>query len=181
MTAAHHTTARDFITFAGLDHSREAIQRSTPNWLAVTIGTGVPAIGLPIIINALRSSGVQRWGAVAVELAHGLWWLDAGLAVACGLTAPFLMFKRQHHANESMNPVWLLPLVALEAAPLSGSRLAPHLANPADRMTLLVACHSLWACSVPVALSVLVIFAQAAPRGDGRLELAGSGPGRRPR
>jgi hypothetical protein len=62
----------------------------------------------------------------------------------------------------------------LEAATLGGGRLAPHLANPADRMALLVACDGLWACSVLVALSLLATFFQphraerAAPRGHGR-------------
>jgi tellurite resistance protein TehA-like permease len=158
MTAAHHTTAHDFIPSPSPDHAGEVIQPFTPSWFAVTIGTGVPAIGLATIIYALRSFGMQRWGAVALELAHGLWWLDAGLAVACGLTAPFLVFKRQGQTNASMNPVWLLPLIALEAATLGGSRLAAHLANPADRMALRVACDCLWACSVLVALSVLAIF-----------------------
>jgi hypothetical protein len=41
-------------------------------------------------------------------MAHGLWWLDVTLSVACGLLVPFLMFTQQDHSAEKMTAVWLL-------------------------------------------------------------------------
>jgi len=52
-----------------------------------------------------------------------------------------------------MTGVWLLPIVAA----VSGALLIPHL-PPSDGFTILVLCYTLWAFSVPVAMSILVIL-----------------------
>jgi tellurite resistance protein TehA-like permease len=68
------------------------------------------------------------------------------------------MFTRQNHSIESMTAVWLLPIVAAEVTAASGGLLAVHLASPAAAAHLLFFCYVLWAFSVPLALSVLVVL-----------------------
>lgn len=86
-----------------------------------------------------------------------LWTADAALAALIGLGVPFAMFTSQAHRLESMTGVWLLPIVASEVAAASAGLLVPHLAGPAA-LDVLLAGYVLWALSVPLALSVLVIL-----------------------
>lgn len=118
---------------------------------------GAIPMGLATLLNGLLVFGLPLWGEIAVTIARSLWWLDAALAVACGVLIPFLMFTRQDHSMEKMTAVWLLPIVAAEVAAASGGLLAQHL--PADEaFGVLVASYALWAFSVPLAMSILVIL-----------------------
>ncbi len=119
---------------------------------------GCIPMGLATIVNGVLSFGVARWGPGAVEIAQALWWLDAGLAMICGLVIPFMMFTRQDHSIDRMTAVWLLPVVAAEVAAVSGGLLAPHLNDVHQQLTVLIAGYALWACSVPLAMSLLVIL-----------------------
>jgi tellurite resistance protein TehA-like permease len=111
-------------------------------------------MGLATIINGLVIFGR---GKPAVWIAHGLWWLDVIMSVTCGLLVPFLMFTRQEHSIEKMTGVWLLPIVAPEVAAVSGALLVPQL-PPSEAFTVLILCYALWAFSVQVAMSILVIL-----------------------
>jgi C4-dicarboxylate transporter/malic acid transport protein len=124
----------------------------------VSMFFGCIPMGLATIVNGFLAFGVPRWGHVAVDIAHALWWLDAGLALLCGVAVPFLMFTRQSHGLEKMTAVWLLPVVACEVAAVSGGLLAPHLGDAGEQLTVLIASYALWACSVPLAMSILVIL-----------------------
>jgi tellurite resistance protein TehA-like permease len=84
--------------------------------------------------------------------------LDSGLSVLCGVVVPFLMFTRQTHAIDQMSAVWLLPVVAAEVAAVSGGLLAPYLVDSQDALIALVVSYVLWAFSVPLAMSILVIL-----------------------
>jgi C4-dicarboxylate transporter/malic acid transport protein len=119
---------------------------------------GCIPMGLATIINGLIAFGAPRWGQGAVDLAQALWWIDAAMALACGVAIPFMMFTRQSHSIERMTAVWLLPVVAAEVAAVSGGLLAPHMATAHDRITALIVSYALWACSVPLAMSILVIL-----------------------
>ena len=124
----------------------------------VSMFFGCIPMGLATIINGFLVFGVARWGHDAVDIAQVLWWLDAALALLCGIAVPFLMFTRQSHAIEQMTAVWLLPFVAAEVAAASGGLLAPHLVDARQQLTVLVGSYVLWACSVPLAMSILVIL-----------------------
>ena len=101
--------------------------------------------------------GIGLWGErAAVEVAQELWWADVAMSLVCGVAIPFMMFTRQRHAIDQMTAVWLLPVVAAEVAAASGGLLAPHLGASAD-FAVLVTSYVLWAYSVPIALSILVI------------------------
>ena len=150
-----------FCLFAGLyaarwllffDEAREIFAHAT---VSMSIGT-IP-MGLATLINGLLLFGLPRWGAAVLPLALGLWWLDVAMALACGVLIPYLMFTRQAHRIDQMTAVWLLPVVAAEVAAASGGLLVPHLAA-GEQFTVLVASYVLWAYSVPVALSLLVIL-----------------------
>jgi len=124
----------------------------------VSMFFGCIPIGLATIINGFLSFGLARWGHVALEIALVLWRLDAGLAVVCGVAIPFMMFTRQSHSMDQMTAVWLLPVVAAEVAAVSGGLLGPHLADVHQQLAVLIASYVLWACSVPLAMSILVIL-----------------------
>ncbi|RMP20784.1 C4-dicarboxylate transporter/malic acid transport protein, partial [Pseudomonas syringae pv. delphinii] len=207
--------------FTALASPREAIRQFTPNWFAVTMGTGILSLalaqlpgnvavlrdagealwflnvalfalfsvmyasrwllffdearqifghstvsmffgtipmGLATLINGLLVFGPARWGDAVVPVAEALWWLDVAMAMACGVLIPFMMFTRQEHSIEKMTAVWLLPVVAAEVAAACGGSLTAHLATTNAQFTVLITSYVLWAYSVPVALSILVIL-----------------------
>ena len=206
---------------AAIDSPREIVRQFTPNWFAVTMGTGILGLALAqlgslhvafhrlgegiwilatllfilscglyaarwilftgeakrifshsvvsmylgcipmalaTVINGILVFAVPHVGDAAVALAKTLWWIDAGLAVAVGITIPFLMFTRQIHSVEQMTAIWLLPVVACEVAASSAGLLAPHIADPQAALTVLAAGYVLWALSVPIAMSILVVL-----------------------
>jgi C4-dicarboxylate transporter/malic acid transport protein len=124
----------------------------------VSMFLGCIPMGLATIVNGFLAFGQARLGHVAIDIAAALWWLDSGLSVLCGVVVPFLMFTRQTHAIDQMSAVWLLPVVAAEVAAVSGGLLAPYLVDSQDALIALVVSYVLWAFSVPLAMSILVIL-----------------------
>lgn len=124
----------------------------------VSMFFGAIPMGLATIINGFLVFGTARWGQAAVGIAHGLWWLDVAMSIACGVTIPFMMITRQEHSIDRMTAVWLLPVVAAEVAAASGGLLVPHLAGAEPQLRILVLSYALWAFSVPLAMSILVIL-----------------------
>ena len=118
---------------------------------------GAIPMGLATILNGFLAFGIPLWGPAAVGIAEALWWIDAAMAVVCGVAVPFLMFTRQDHSVDRMTAVWLLPVVAAEVTAASGGLLAPHLAD-AGAFRILMLSYALWAFSVPVAMSILAIL-----------------------
>ncbi|MFJ3486024.1 TDT family transporter [Pseudomonas sp. NPDC090202] len=124
----------------------------------VSMFFGTIPMGLATIVNGFLAYGIGRWGDGMVTVAHVLWWVDVALAMACGVIIPFMMFTRQQHSIDQMTAVWLLPVVAAEVTAASGGLLAPHLADSAMQLRVLLTSYVLWAFSVPVAMSILVIL-----------------------
>lgn len=139
-----------------LSYPREAFRIFGHSQASMFLGT-VP-MGLATLINGLLIFGVPHWGQTAVNVAEGLWWVDAVMALACGVGIPYLMFTRQAHRLDQMTAVWLLPVVAAEVTAASGGLLVPHLLDVQAQGALILASYILWAYSVPVALSILVIL-----------------------
>ncbi len=130
-------------------YPREAARIFTHPVMPMFLGA-IP-MGLATIIN-----GTVLYGHSA-QTALLLWYVDAALSVAIGLAVPFAMVIRQAHKLEQMTAVWLLPIVAAEVAAASGAQIAPHLPGPVA-FNLLLGGYALWAFSMPLALSVLVIL-----------------------
>ena len=105
----------------------------------------------PVAVNEVAEARC-----VAV-VARALWQADAAMSVVCGLAIPYFMFTRQKHSMEKLTAVWPPPIVASEVAAASGGLLAPHLAAPEAFLTLILS-YVLWACSAPLAMSVLVLL-----------------------
>ena len=124
---------------------------------SMSMSLGCIPMGLATIVNGVVLFGIPAFGQALVPVAYGLWWLDAGLALACGIIVPFMMFTRQTHAPHQMTAIWLLPIVAAEVTAASGALLVPYLA-PADQLTVTLLSYCLWACSVPLALGLLVVL-----------------------
>ncbi len=118
---------------------------------------GAIPMGLATIVNGFLAFGLPLWGDVALSIAHPLWWVDVALSLASGLLVPFLMFTRQDHSMEKMTAVWLIPIVAAEVAAASGGILVPYLPD-AEAFNVLIISYALWAFSVPLAMSILVIL-----------------------
>jgi C4-dicarboxylate transporter/malic acid transport protein len=119
---------------------------------------GAIPMGLATIVNGFLAFGPDFLGTgLAVSIARALWQADAAMSVVCGLAVPYFMFTRQDHSMEKLTAVWLLPIVASEVAAASGGLLAPHLAAP-EAFLVLVLSYVLWACSVPLAMSILVLL-----------------------
>ena len=93
---------------------------------------GAVPMGLAAIINGFLVFGIARWGEAAVT--------------------------RQDHSIEKMTAVWLLPIVAAEVTASSAGLLVPYLANSHTALRMVVLGYALWAYSVPLAMSVLVIL-----------------------
>lgn len=120
---------------------------------------GAIPMGLVTIINGFLAFGIPLIGRdLAVGIAVPLWWADVAMSLACGLGIPFLMFTRHDHAMERMTAVWLLPIVAAEVAAASGAQLIPFLGDAHMALTVMMLSYALWAYSVPLALSLLVIL-----------------------
>lgn len=124
----------------------------------VSMFFGCIPMGLATIINGFLIYGIPHIGDTAVAIATTLWWIDVAMSLACGLAIPFMMFTRQSHSIDQMTGVWLLPIVASEVAAVSGGLLLPHIADAQTQLTVLMTSLVLWACSVPLAMSVLVIL-----------------------
>jgi C4-dicarboxylate transporter/malic acid transport protein len=118
---------------------------------------GAIPMGLATIIIGFLAFGEPLFGAIAVSFAHDLWWLDVLLSVVSGLLIPYLMVTRQEHRLETMTAVWLLPVVAAEVAAASGALLATHL-SAQDAFAIVILSYVLWAYSVPLAMSILVLL-----------------------
>ncbi len=118
---------------------------------------GAIPMGLATIVNGFIAFGPDLLGREAIAIAHALWWLDAAMSAVCGVAIPYFMFTRQEHSIEKLTAVWLLPIVACEVAAASAGLLAPHLATQ-DALLVLVLGYVLWACSVPLAMSILVLL-----------------------
>jgi C4-dicarboxylate transporter/malic acid transport protein len=118
---------------------------------------GAIPMGLATIVNGFLSFGVPMIGGTAISVAHALWWVDVAMSLACGLVVPYFMFTRQQHSIEKMTAVWLIPVVAAEVAAASGALLVPHL-SASEAFVVLVLGYGLWAYSVPLAMSILVLL-----------------------
>ena len=119
---------------------------------------GTVPMGLATIINGFLVFGLPRWGESMIDVAQLLWYVDVAMSIASGVLIPYLMFTRQEHAVDKMAAVWLLPVVACEVASVSGGLLAPHLIGAHAQFMTLIGSYVLWAMSVPVAMSILVIL-----------------------
>jgi tellurite resistance protein TehA-like permease len=152
-----------FVTFSALYAARWFLfyegARRIFGHSVVSMFFGAIPMGLATIINGFIAFGIPVIGApAAVGIAQALWWIDMAMALVCGLAIPFLMFTRQDHSIEKMTAVWLLPIVAAEVTAASAGQLVPHLADPHAALRILVLGYALWAYSVPLAMSLLVIL-----------------------
>jgi C4-dicarboxylate transporter/malic acid transport protein len=152
-----------FLTFSALYTARWILffdgARRIFGHSVVSMFFGAIPMGLATIINGFLAFGMPLIGGpAAVGIAQALWWLDMAMALTCGIAIPFLMFTRQDHRIETMTAVWLLPIVAAEVTAASAGQLVPHLADPQAALRMLVLGYALWAYSVPLALSLLVIL-----------------------
>ena len=152
-----------FLLFSGLYAARWALFGHEAKRIfghsVVSMFIGTIPMGLATILNGALAFALPRFGSgVVIPVVEGLWWLDAALAVACGVGIPYLMFTRQKHQIDEMTAVWLLPVVAAEVAAVTGGLLAPHLGGTGRQFMVLTTSYALWAYSVPVAFGILSLL-----------------------
>lgn len=119
---------------------------------------GAIPMGLATIINGFLAFGIPIWGNFALLIARELWWLDMIMAVLIGVSIPFFMFTRQDHSMQNMTAIWLLPVVAAEVASVSAGYIIPHITDYHAALNMMIIAYALWAFSVPIAFSILVIM-----------------------
>lgn len=124
--------------------------------LSMSFGT-IP-MGMATIINGLLVFGFTRWGPCIIPLVQTLWWVNVVMSLLSGVCIPYMMFTRQQHSIEKMTAVWLLPVVAAEVAAVSGGLMTPYISDVHTKFVITIISYLLWAYSVPVALSILVIL-----------------------
>jgi hypothetical protein len=112
----------------------------------------LPLSSTAFLFSACRSGGNRRFQ----------WPIHSGgptppCRSPAAFLVPFLMFTIQGHSMERMTAIWLLSIVAAEVAAASGALLVPHL-SAWEAVTVLILCYALWAFSVPLAMSILVIL-----------------------
>ena len=152
-----------FALFSGLYAARwimfyEGASRIFGHSIASMFFGAIP-MGLATILNGFVVFGPDIVGAeAAMETALILWWIDMAMAIACGVVIPYMMFTRQDHSIDKMTAVWLLPVVAAEVTAASAGLLVPHLTDAANAFRILMLGYALWAFSVPLAMSLLVIL-----------------------
>lgn len=120
---------------------------------------GCPPMALATVLNGCLVFGVPWLGETSVHIAQVLWWIDVALALAVVWLVPYYMFTAHRHELANMTAVWLLPFVACEVAAASGGLLMPHLAT-APALIVLSVSYFLWGISLPLALTILVIYFQ---------------------
>jgi C4-dicarboxylate transporter/malic acid transport protein len=118
---------------------------------------GAIPMGLATIVNGFATMGPAVFGNTALSVAQVLWWIDAVLAVACGVAVPVAMTTVQEHSLEKMSPLWLLPIVPAEVSAASAGLLAQHLPAASQHVFLTLGVV-LWAFSVPAALGLLAVL-----------------------
>jgi len=119
---------------------------------------GAIPMALVPILEGWILFGPEIIGEGALTLALWLWWLDVILAVAVGWLLPYFMFTVQKHDKlENMTAIWLLPIVASEVAAAAGGMLAPFYSGITAE-TIIMTSYVLWAFSMPLSFSVLVIL-----------------------
>ncbi len=117
----------------------------------------IPMAMVPIL-EGFALFGSSFFGSASLQISLYMWWLDVVLAVGVGLVIPYLMFTvQQSHTLKNMTAIWLLPIVASEVTASAGGVLAPHFAGLMAQIILFVS-YILWALSVPMAMSILVIL-----------------------
>jgi len=151
-----------FLLFSGLLLARAILYPETIMLMfkhpVQSMFLGAIPMALVPILEGFAIFGPSLLGNNSLNIALYLWWIDAFLAVCIGWLLPYLMFTVQKdHKLENMTAVWLLPIVASEVTASAGGMLAPYFANPMAEAILMVS-YILWAFSVPLALSVLVIL-----------------------
>ena len=123
-----------------------------------SLSLGSLPMGLSVIANCFIAFGIPCLGvAAAVHIAAVLWWIVVCLALFISWLIPICMFLMHEHTEESMTPMWLLPLVACEVAAGTGGLLIPYLAEFIRSFAYLVS-MSLWAISVFLAFAVIGMF-----------------------
>lgn len=116
-------------------------------------------MALTTIINGFILFGIPMWGGFCLQLAHGLWYVNAFLSLLVVIAVPYFMFIHHEHKLESMTAIWLLPFVAAEVSASSAGMIAQHLSgNPA--LTLIILGYMLWGISVPLAFIIIGILFQ---------------------
>jgi C4-dicarboxylate transporter/malic acid transport protein len=119
---------------------------------------GAIPMALVPILEGFAIFGPSFFGDNALDIALYLWWFDAFLAASVGWLVPYFMFTIQkEHKLNNMTAVWLLPIVASEVTASAGGMLAPYFPTEIAE-TMLIVSYILWAFSVPLALSILVIL-----------------------
>ena len=99
------------------------------------------------------------WGDWAIYIAWGAWMLDSitALAITAGLSY-MLISQSDIKSLERITAAQLLPIAATIVAAGTGAEVAAILKSPEQAIATLLANYVLWGMSMPLSLTVLVIY-----------------------
>jgi C4-dicarboxylate transporter/malic acid transport protein len=128
-----------------------------PPMALLTVGAGALLVGRSVI-------GVHD----ALEADIVLWSLGTVAGLAASAAIPFLMFTRHRLEQQMTLATWLMPVVPPMVSAATGAALVPHLAAGQLRLTLLLACYSMFGLSLIASLIVIsLVWARLAYHGPG--------------
>jgi C4-dicarboxylate transporter/malic acid transport protein len=100
-----------------------------------------------------------------------LWSLGTAAGLASSAAIPFLMFTRHKLEQQSTLATWLMPIVPPMVSAATGAALIAHLPAGQLRLTLLLACYSMFGLSLIASLVIIsLVWARLAYHGPGSAE-----------
>ncbi|KAL4425248.1 hypothetical protein ABPG75_009264 [Micractinium tetrahymenae] len=123
---------------------------------AMFLGAIPPSLG--VIVNGFPRFLAHWWdGDAVMRRAVALWWVQAGLALACTLILPFYMFARHSYELKVITAVSLMPLLPCVVAAGSGGIVARSAPLGACQGIVYMS-YILFGIGVPLCLMVMTIY-----------------------
>ncbi|KAK9761132.1 Plasma membrane sulfite pump involved in sulfite metabolism [Basidiobolus ranarum] len=95
----------------------------------------------------------------ALELAYVLWWTEFSLTLLSIFGIPYCMMRHQEHKIDTMNAMWLLPLVPAVVTGASGCYLSRYLESEGHRAPMIFTISSMTlGCGLSLALPLIGVY-----------------------
>jgi tellurite resistance protein TehA-like permease len=118
-----------------------------PPMALITVGAGTLLLGRDLIGTSL-----------AVAIDWTLWTAGTITGLVCSVVIPYLMFTRHKLSADSVFGGWLMPVVPPMVSAATGALLVPYAAAGQARLTLLLACYTMFGLSLIASLVVITLL-----------------------
>lgn len=121
---------------------------------------GTIPMGFATLIRMWTIICVPVWGPWALTFVWVLWMVDSIAAAAVTTWLSFSLHNNSLTSLDRITAAQLLPIAATIVASGTGSPIAELLPNPQHALGTLITCYVMWGMSVPLALTVMVMYYQ---------------------